>query len=315
MRVLVETKGMDQGEWLQYRKQGLGGSDAAAIVGANKYTSKLVLYMEKVGIYEKVVDSEAAFWGNELEDTIARNFIKRYNQELFDEAVRRNEYISELVKDIPPLARIQRRNAILMHDKHDFMLANIDRLLFCPVKGNGLLEVKTASQYLADEWKGDDVPDAYFIQVQHYLAITGLSYGYIAVLIGGQKLKYYYIPRDQEFIDNLIALEVAFWYNHVVPQVPPEVDGSDSTTEMYKLLYPTSYEGNTLELPSTAIEWVEQREHFKNLEEESKEEKRRFENLLKDALKENDTAFAGPHKITWKTAKNGVRSMRITMKK
>jgi predicted phage-related endonuclease len=316
MRVLVETANMAPGEWLkpEYRRDGIGGSDAAAIANANKYKSPLVLYMEKVGIFEQIVDNEAAFWGNELEDIVARNFIKRYNQELWDLQMLENANLDPSIEQEIKQARIQRRNAILVHDEYEFMRANIDRLLMCPFKGKGILEVKTASQYLADEWKGDDVPDAYFIQVQHYLAITDFEYAYIAVLIGGQKLKYYYIPRDQEFIDSLIQLEKTFWYDHVKAEIPPTVDGSDSTKEMYKLLYPTSYEAKpALELKSEAIEWAVNTENAKAQIKAWTTTKQEYENKLKDAMQTADTANAGKHKITWKTASNGVRAMKIKL--
>jgi putative phage-type endonuclease len=308
MRVLVETKGMDRDQWIWHRKQGIGGSDAAAIAGVHKYKSPLVLYMEKVGLYEQKVENEAALWGNLLEDTVAKEFIRRYNEALSD------EFESQGI-NMYNLAKIQRRNAILQHDEYDFMLMNVDRFMSCPVKGRGILEVKTASVRVADEWKGEDVPNAYFVQVQHYLAITGLDYAYMAVLIGGQEMRYYYIPRDQEFIDDLIEIEKRFWYENVLASNPPEVDGSDSTTEMYKILYPVHRDRYVLELPSTGIDLILQREHYREMMDHAEENKKRCENSLKDMMKEAEEANAGPHKVTWKTAKNGVRSMKFKIGK
>lgn len=308
MRVLIETKDLTKEQWLEYRNKGIGGSDSSAIVGVNKYKSKLVLYMEKVGLYTPVVDSESAYWGNQLEDVVAQEFIKRYNEKLFEEW-----NLSEIEKDFKP-AKIQRRNAILMHDDYDFLLANLDRLLICPIRGKGILEVKTASQYVADEWKGEDVPDPYYVQVQHYLGITGYKYAYIAVLIGGNQFRMYYIERDDEFITTLIGLEVDFWNNHVIPQTPPEVDGSDSTREMYKIMNPMHFEGRPpLELPAIAMEWAEGAQQAKDEIKLWTEKKQEYENKLKDAMKDNGEAFAGSHKITWKTAKNNVRSMLIKL--
>jgi predicted phage-related endonuclease len=311
-KVLVETKGMPKEKWIEWRFKGLGGSDASAVAGANKYKSALVLYMEKVGIYEAKPAGEAAYWGNQLEDIVAQEFIKRYNEELREKHsgypdIESGEWVS-----IKP-ARIQKRNAILQHEEYEFMLANVDRFLICPIRGKGILEVKTASSYVSDEWKGEDVPNAYFIQVQHYLAITGLSYAFIAVLIGGNEFRKYYIPRDEEFIADLIQLEKNFWFNNVLAQIPPAIDGSDSTTEMYKVLYPTHHEGKTLELMADAIIWAEERENAKKQMDEWENVKKECENKIKSVMADAQEANAGFHRITWKADKRGVRPLKIKL--
>lgn len=309
-RVVAETAGMSREEWLQYRLQGIGGSDAAALIRlpdggyANPYKSPIIVYMEKTGQYEQEV-GEPAYWGNRLESIVADEFKIRYEAELSENHPEFNEQ--------PQGVRVQRRNAIFAHDEHDFMRANVDRLIFCPVRGRGLLECKTANQYLADEWKGDDVPDQYYVQAQHYLEVMDLEYAYIAVLIGGQKYKHYHIERNRDFGQSLIEIQRRFWHDHVLAGVQPPIDGFKHTSEMYKTMYPDSEEGTTLELPSTFVQLVEERESFKLLKEQHEERQKACENQIKDAMKETEIAFAGPHKITWKTAKNGVRALKIKM--
>ncbi len=46
---LIKTKELPREEWLATRKQGIGGSDAAAAVGLNPYKSQLELWLEKTG--------------------------------------------------------------------------------------------------------------------------------------------------------------------------------------------------------------------------------------------------------------------------
>ena len=52
------------------------------------------------------------------------------------------------------------------------------------------LECKTASEYLKKEWKDEEIPVAYLLQCQHYMAVTGYEAWWIAVLIGGNKFVY-----------------------------------------------------------------------------------------------------------------------------
>uniref|UniRef100_UPI00193103D1 YqaJ viral recombinase family protein n=1 Tax=Caenibacillus caldisaponilyticus TaxID=1674942 RepID=UPI00193103D1 len=75
--VLAPTKEMSHDEWLRERRKGIGGSDAAAILGLNKWKSPIQVYMEKIGEIESDVSSEAAYWGHVLEDVVAREFSKR----------------------------------------------------------------------------------------------------------------------------------------------------------------------------------------------------------------------------------------------
>lgn len=322
-KVMVETAGMSRSEWLAQRSVFVGASETAALIQkndgsfANPYSSPVVLYMIKTGQYVPTEPGEAAYWGNVLEEVVAQEFLKRYNEELIETVeyktvaeVRSGRGIGELKP-----ARIQRRNAIFAHDELDYMCTNLDRLMFCPVLGKCIVECKTANQYLSDDWEGEDVPDQYYIQVQHQMEVMDIDHAFIAVLIGGQKFKKYYIPRDKEFGAALVGIIRNFWENHVLKGIRPNIDGSKATTDMYKNLYGQSSEGTTLELSSEYVTFVEQRDEFKRLSETYSESQKEMENKIKEAMKETEVAFAGPHKITWKTDKRGVRALKIKLGK
>ena len=51
-QVLVNTLDMSRSEWLQHRRKGLGGSDAAAVAGLNPWKSPFAVWMEKTGQIE-----------------------------------------------------------------------------------------------------------------------------------------------------------------------------------------------------------------------------------------------------------------------
>lgn len=299
-KVIVETANMRREDWLQWRKQGIGGSDASAIAGVNKYKSPIVTYMEKLGIYTPKPPGEAATWGNLLEPVVRNYFKKAINEE-------------RAAAGLSPM-RVQQRRAIFAHDEHDFMRTNLDGLVFCDELGKGVLEIKTANQFLADDWAGDDIPNQYLIQVQHNIAVMNVNYAYVAALIGGQRYKHYFIPRDEEIIKSLIEIEGAFWKQNILIQTPPPVDGSDSTTEMMKVLYPKSYTPNPpIELDSTAKKWAELFEYYKVQEKEMETLKKEHANKLKMLLQENDLAYAGPHQIKWKADKNGKKTFGVKL--
>jgi len=298
---LVHTKDMDHAEWLENRKRGLGGSDASAVAGVNKYTSPVVLYMEKKGLYTKVVDNDAAYFGNVMEPILKKEFIKRINAEREEQGR-------------PPL-KVMACNYLLQHPDYDFMLANIDGEIRCPELGKGILEIKTASEYLKEDWQGDDIPNAYYLQVMHYLAVTGYAFAYVVVLIGGNKYKHYFIERDEETINSLIAIEYDFWHNNFLAGIPPEMDGSDSTKEMLTAMNPNSVNRDdiVLNLPDSLIEHVETVDVVKELIAILEEQKAKHENEIKATMGDTGIAWAGPHKVSWKTDSRGVRSFRLTV--
>ena len=100
----INTSRMSLSEWLEHRKTGIGGSDAGAIMGVNKYVTPLDLYNDKLGLVEKdLTDNQAVYFGNVLEDVVAQNIQ------------------DALAK------RCARRNQIFRHKQNSWMIANIDR--------------------------------------------------------------------------------------------------------------------------------------------------------------------------------------------
>lgn len=271
--ILAETANMDHLEWLRLRQKGIGGSDAAAIAGLNKYKSPIQVYYEKVEGVKESVPSEAAYWGTILEDIVAQEFSRRTG------------------------LKVRRRNAILRHPEYPFMIANIDRLVVGEDAG---LECKTASEYLKDEWvEGEKIPDQYFIQCQHYMAVTGRSRWYIAVLIGGNKFRWDVIERDEDIIRYLIEIESEFW-QRVIEKRPPEVDGSEASTNLLNLLYPVeSVVDDEAELPREVEALIAELEAVNAEIKQKSERKAEIENKIKALLGERERGRTSEYVVKW----------------
>ncbi|MBG9769464.1 YqaJ viral recombinase family protein [Bacillus vallismortis] len=273
-QVYMPTDNMTEDQWLEARRAGIGGSDAAAIAGLSKWKTPMSVYLDKLGqAPQEHITSEAAYWGHIHEETVAREFSKRTGK------------------------KVRRRKAILQHPDYPFMLANVDRLVVGERAG---LECKTASEYLKSEWDGEEVPDAYLVQCQHYMAVTGLSAWWIAVLIGGNKFIYKKVERDEELIAYLIKIEQDFWKNHIENEIPPMFDGSEASAELLTHMYPVGFEDET-ELPLAANKLIEQYKSAKAEEKEAKERLKEAENQLKGMLGEYEVGNAEKALVTWKT--------------
>lgn len=75
MKVLVRTKNLSRQEWLQYRTQGIGGSDVSVIAGINPYRSVYQLWLEKTGqITPEETENEYTQFGTLLEPIVRKVF-------------------------------------------------------------------------------------------------------------------------------------------------------------------------------------------------------------------------------------------------
>ncbi|PEL12692.1 YqaJ viral recombinase family protein [Bacillus sp. AFS017336] len=276
-------------EQISQRVKSIGGSDAATVLGLNKYKSKVELWLEKTGQIEiEQKNSWPIIWGNLSEDNVAKLF------------------------EMETGKKVRRNNQLLIHPEHEFMSANLDRVV---VGEKAILECKTATGWKAKEWLDDEVPVSYLIQCLHYLAVTGYERAYIACMIDNSKFVWKTIERDEELIENLIAAETEFLNYNVLQNVPPAFDGSDAATDLLGRLYPTAEEESEIELPDEADELIQKLEEAKQYEKIWVENKKLAENKLKALLGTYETGYAGDHVITWKNVEQNRVDSKVLKEK
>jgi putative phage-type endonuclease len=198
---------------LEARRHGVGGSDAAAVLGLSPYRTPLDVFMEKTGEIDPpdLRDVEAVHWGNVLEDVVAREFAAREG------------------------VKVRRVNRTLRHQdpRLDFMLAHIDRQIVGEHVG---LEIKTTSPFVTRDLGrdgSDQIPDQWLLQVAHYLEVTGWDAFYVAALVGGQRLRIYRIERDPDLADMIVEKETWFWRECVEKRMPPPPTTVDDLALLY----------------------------------------------------------------------------------
>jgi len=273
--VLVSTESLPYEDWLDYRRMGIGGSDASVVCGINRYKSPVELWMEKTGQLPHQEAGEPAYWGTVLEPLVRGEFTKRTGIEV-----------------IPV-------NQILQSEAYPFMTANLDGQCEHPNYGTCVFEAKTASAFKAGEWD-DAIPDEYMLQIQHYMAVTGYMGTYIAVLIGGNTFKWRFVERDDDLIGKLIQLEQEFWW-YVQESVPPPLDGSEASAKFISERFPNSVPRSKIELPDDAAALIRQYDIANEKVEEFTGQKQEAENLLKEMLGDNEAGTVGNRLITWKS--------------
>ena len=272
--VIANTAAIPYEEWLERRKEGIGGSDAAVVCGVSRYKSPVELWMEKTGQLPAQEAGEAAYWGHQLEELVRTEFTKRTG------------------------IQVEHRMELLRSDQHSFMQANLDGTCRQPDLGPCVFEAKTVSAFKAGEWE-DGIPDEYYLQVQHYMAVTGYRGAYVAALIGGNNFRWKLIHRDDELIEALIQLEADFW-KHVQNETPPPLDGSNASAKFLAECFPSSLPRSTVELPGQAATLIRQYDEACEQLKAITEQKQQAENLLKQMLGEHESGTTGDHIVTWK---------------
>ncbi len=273
--VVTETDHLPYKEWLEYRKQGIGGSDASVVCGMNRYKSSIELWMEKTDQLPYQEAGEAAYWGTQLEELVRLEFIKRTKIE---------------VKQVKQLLKSR---------EYPFMLANLDGICEHPDYGTCIFEAKTASAYRMGEWE-DSIPDEYQLQIQHYMAVTGFQGAYIAVLIGGNTFRWQFVARDEELISMMIQLEKDFW-RHVQENISLPMDGSQAAASLLTQKFPDSKPKSHITLPEGAMELIERYDQACEQLDIITQQKREAENRLKEMIGEHEIGTVGNRIVTWKS--------------
>ena len=138
MKRLISTLNLSKEDWLRYRKCGITGTDAGAILGLNPYRSAFQVYHDKISDTIENIDNEAMRQGRDLEDYVAQRFTEATG------------------------LKVRRANAIYQSEEHPLLLADFDRLIVGQKAG---LECKTVSPFSADKWADGKIPAHYMAQI------------------------------------------------------------------------------------------------------------------------------------------------------
>lgn len=195
---------MTRAQWLEKRKQGIGASDASAVVGCNPYRSNIELWEEKTGRHEP-------------EDISGKPYVQ-YG--LKAEAPLRSLFALDF-----PQYRVSYRSFDMRFNKtYPFIFATLDGALTEKESGRrGILEIKTTEilksmQY--ESWK-DRIPDNYYTQILHQFLATGFDFAILKAQLktvyNGDEIRmmvrHYFIERSDVLkdIDYLLHKEIEFW--------------------------------------------------------------------------------------------------------
>ena len=209
---MFEIVDHDQGSipWLRWRHNGIGGSDAPALMGENPWRSAKALFAEKVApsrhgpeqpapprsefadLYAAATPTTTPLSSGWYRSAASRGTaLEPYARDLYNRHVG-----AELVA-----------NCLQSRDR-PWQRASLDGLC---LRTNRALEIKCGEKVYAHVETTRAVPGYYIGQLQHILAVTGFDAIDFWVWLPGKQPLLLTVPRDEVYIARLTAAESAFW--------------------------------------------------------------------------------------------------------
>ena len=189
----------DRAAWLEARRNGIGGSDIAALFGVHPFKTALDVYREKVGEVREQPPTPAMLRGIYLEDVAVKLYTERTGRRV-------------------------RRQPLRAHPEYPHLIASVDRqVLASDAVATGVLEVKCPGLKTFWRIKRQGLLDYMILQGQHEALVTGSPYTSFAVFSAEQfDLLTFDIFADPDIQARIIEVATEFWRDHVLAGVPPE---------------------------------------------------------------------------------------------
>jgi putative phage-type endonuclease len=200
-------------EWLEARRQGIGGSDALACLGLDPWRTRMEVYLDKLGQAPEREQTDRMRWGQLLEPTILAWFTERTG--------------------IPV-----RRRGLVQSRQRPWQMVSLDAI----TADGGIAEIKNTNFFRRDEWADDQVADGAEAQSQHGLAVTGRSHAWVIAQIAGEPPVIRRVERDEDLIADITAMEHELW-QMVQAKTPPALEGKASE-RLVSRLFPHGLDGD-----------------------------------------------------------------------
>ncbi len=265
----------DREKWLAHRKSGIGASEIAAVFGESSWMSAVELYAIKIGAEPDpdLSDNERVYWGAKLEPAIIDGYKDR-------------------------TGRPVKRSALLLRSRTEpWAMCTLDGLTGIH-EPEWPLEVKNAWGGNAGEWT-EGPPRHYYLQVQQQLLVTGAPRATVACLLGGNRLVWCDIERDDVELRRISLMGRIFWNECVEAGISPKPDGSESAKRGLCALYPHA-ENAIVKLSADYDQLYEELSELKQQQRAIEKRREEIENQFRAALGSASKAvLPSRNTITW----------------
>ena len=255
-------------EQLQIRKQGIGGSEVASVLGIDPFGSPYGVWMAKTGRSNVNVENKYTEAGRILEDAVAQYFA-----------------IKTGYKDLENPCKT------FTHPNYSFAKGSPDRII---TTMPGILECKTTQRH------HEDPPLNWFCQLQWYLGVMQMDKGAIAWLERGIDFQFREYQFDDAFFTWMIGEVEKFWNENVLKDIAPD----PVRVEDVEKIYSRHTDGKVViagdDMLMNVNELTEIRANIKALEQREDEIVKKIKMYMLDA---ETMMYKNDRLVTWKTSK------------
>lgn len=300
------------GEQLLKRKQGIGGSDAAAICGVSRWKTALELYGEKISFLEALSHDP--------------DMVHDVMDDAPTPAQRRGNLLETMVFQLLKMKyafQLTSSDNTIVHKDYPFILAHVDGFAH---EGQSILEIKTSA--FKEGWGEcgtDQIPNEYLCQVHHYMNVCGLDHALVVVLLGSHvmldllartvaliggietaemvkdmdlDLRFYHVLRNEKLSQAILSREVSFWEEYVCKRVCPQPQTMDDVKTLFP--EPLHRDLSADETSVTLVDEIKKRnQEIKALEEQNEQAKKALAQTI--GSYEALIASTGNLLATWKS--------------
>lgn len=285
---IVRPSDQTHEQWLAWRSEGLGGSDAAVALGIHPYKCALDLYLDKVKDKRNSIETPATKWGHILEPLVINMIKERYPKQC------RSIYEPPLMVD-PDYPQLRATMDAGCHGS----------------KGHGIIEAKTALSMHGGLLFKEGLPKHYRAQCLHYLLVSRLDFCILGALTEGYREYFYEIQPDLEELEDLQHKELELWTRMQDHDVFWLLDSSQKTAKALEKLYNTEQLEQPEPIDARGKEDVNRALeiyfHAKQMDKENKELKTQAENFLKAMIGESEELVCDHAIVKWAKTKRGRR--------
>lgn len=272
----------DRRRWLALRRNSIGASEWAAVLGDNPWRGPLAVYAAKVAPEpdEEGPEPERLAIGRAAEPFIASYYAAKSGREqVLDGRMLRRV-------DVP------------------WITATLDARTWEGTEEPWPLELKFTAPRNIEHW-ADGIPRWNWWQAQAQMFVTGARRATVACMAGNERLLWDDVDYDEAAVEGYALPRLReFWRSVEERQAP--APGGGGSSDALRALYPKSRPGHVVELGAEGLAWAE-------LLEEAKERRKRADDVVRDledkvraAMGEAEVGtLPGGGKFTWKTQERG----------
>lgn len=274
--------------FLQERIKGIGGTDAAAIMGVNPWKTAYSVWLDKKEIREKEeqqIINMRMLWGSHLEGPVCDFWNK-----------------NDIGQEVVYYPHVSDQGITWFDRGYHFLQAHVDAYIIEPQnmyasrsndqllehKITNIVEVKCVSYHGKGAWYNEYrelvIPKYYQIQAQHYMGIMGMSRCLFLVLFEGNNLQHIWLEGDRDFQRDIARSCIDWWNKYIIGSAEPPIEADKERREDIHSRWGDPIKGfekeATPEIAYMIEEWKEIKEEAKIQRLAVKEYKNAITNFL-----------------------------------